>query len=568
MAFARTLEAASGVDASHAAELAYHWYAAHDLPRALEAAVAAGVAAEARYAFPEALTQYERAIELWDHVPDAEARAGRDQVEILATLAGVARFDEPARAVAHIQSAIRLVDEADDPVRAGLLHERLGRYSWIAGQGELAQRAYETAMRLIPAAPPSEARARAEAGLAQILMLGGRFEASQALAEEALAFARAAGARDIEGHALNTRGLDRSVGGDIDGAVEDLRASLAIAEEVGIVDDIGRAYANWVWLLDAAGRLDEAVELAAVGIATATRTGAMRFFGSHMLANRADALYRVGRWEEAEQAVRRAERANPQGINGILVAGDARAPGHGPWRVRRGGGYLLPLATLAERAVDIQFIGPVQASLAEAELWQGRPDAALARTTAAIRSIEHTPEVRIGELYALGVRAAADVAEIARARRSPEQELQAVTSGDGILERSAVRHAGVVTGRPVFEPQSRAWLLLAEAEARRLHRHPDPDAWSAAVDGVGRGSAAPISSPTRACARQRRGWPPAPIAGPPQPRCAPPATPRPGSGRNRWRAKSRRWRRGPGCRSTPRSWRRRRRCPTRPRGSA
>ena len=42
-AFARTLEASAAGDPSRAAELAYHWYAAHDLPRALEASfVAAG----------------------------------------------------------------------------------------------------------------------------------------------------------------------------------------------------------------------------------------------------------------------------------------------------------------------------------------------------------------------------------------------------------------------------------------------------------------------------------------------------------------------------------------------
>ena len=139
-AFARTLEARTGVDAPHAAELAYHWYAAHDLPRALETSVAAGRAAEARYAFPEASVEYERAIELWDQVPDAEARAGVDRIALLASLAGVARFHEPARAVAEIQEAITLVDEAANPIRAGTLHEacrpvRLG----LRGPGILAQ---------------------------------------------------------------------------------------------------------------------------------------------------------------------------------------------------------------------------------------------------------------------------------------------------------------------------------------------------------------------------------------------------------------------------------------------
>ena len=128
-AFARTLEATATPGHSHAAELAYHWYAAHDLPRALEAAVRAGAAAEAGFAFPEAVAQYERAVDLWDQVPDAEARTGRDRIDLLATLAGVARFHEPSRAVTHVREAIRLANQAGDTVRSGLLHERMGRYA-------------------------------------------------------------------------------------------------------------------------------------------------------------------------------------------------------------------------------------------------------------------------------------------------------------------------------------------------------------------------------------------------------------------------------------------------------
>jgi DNA-binding NarL/FixJ family response regulator/tetratricopeptide (TPR) repeat protein len=481
-AFARTLEATAAGDASHAAELAYHWYAAHDLPRALESSVAAGIAAEAGYAFPEALVQYERALDLWDHVPDAETRAGRDRIDLLAALAGVARFQEPARAVTHIQTAIRLADEAGNPVRSGLLNERLGRYAWMAGQGELAQRAYRTAMRVIPPEPPSEARARAVAGLAQIIMLGGRFAESRVLAEEALTLARAVGAREIEGHALNTRGTTRGVAGEVDAGIDDLRAALAIAEEVGIVDDIGRAYANWVWVLDNAERLDEAVEVAEAGIEITERLGLMRFFGTHLLCNAADYCYRLGRWDSSERALRRADSVAPFGVNEILAeelfARLAIARGHFDEAADR----LKPLARLAERAADIQFVGPVQASLAELALWQGRPDDAAAQVAEGLRIIDFTPEVRIGEVYALGLRANADVAEFARARRTPDREATAVAAGEELLEGIRRRHADVVATRPAFEPQSSAWLLLCEAESARLHRQAEPDAWVACVD--------------------------------------------------------------------------------------
>jgi DNA-binding CsgD family transcriptional regulator len=480
-AFARTLEASSSGDARHAAELAYHWYAAHDLPRALEAAVAAGRAAETTYAFPEAVAQYERAIELWDHVPDAEAHAGRDQVDLLATLAGVDRYHEPARAVSHIQAAIQLLDEDEDPVRVGLLNERLGRFAWIAGQGELAQRAHRTAMRLIPPEPPSEARARGVAGLAQILTLGARFEDARALAEEALILARAIGARDIEGHAQDTLALDRAAAGEIEAALGDIRAALTIAEEVGNLDDIGRAYANWSWILDVAGRLDESIEVAEAGIALSEHLGLMRFFGAHLLCGAADNLYRLGRWSESEQAVRRAREHVVPGINEILVEELKGRLAMARGRFDEAANHLRPLARLAERTADVQFISPVQASLTELALWQGRPDDAAEIATAAIRQIDFTPEVRIGELYALGVRAYADVAELGRARRSPDQLRAAIAAGEGVLDAIRGRHADVVATRPVLVELSEAWLLLCEAEGTRLHHVADPDAWLASI---------------------------------------------------------------------------------------
>jgi ATP/maltotriose-dependent transcriptional regulator MalT len=480
-AFARALEACCGDGTSSAAELAYHWHRASNLPCAMEWSVAAGVAAEASYAFPEAVAQYERAVDLWDQVPDAEARAGRDRVDVLAILAGVARFLEPARAVAHIQAAIRLVDEQRNPVRRGLLNERLGRYAWIAGQGDVAYEAYQTAMRLIPSEPPSEARARAVAGLAQVLTLGGRFAEAKVHAEEALTLARAVGARDIEGHAHNTRGLSRGIEGDLDGGLDDMETALAIAEEVGIVDDIGRAHANLTWLLDIAGRLEEAVSAARVGIEAAERLGLIRFFGAHLLCGEADYLFRLGRWDESDQAVRRAESVGSIGINAILEQELLGRLALCRGRLDEAGRHLHPLAPLAERAADIQFVNPVQASLAELALWQGRPEAALDQLLAAIPRIDFTPEVRIGELYALGLRAAADTADLAVARRSPDEERRAVEAGESLLDAIARRHADVVAERPVFTARSEAWLRLCEAEATRLRHQPVPAAWEAAA---------------------------------------------------------------------------------------
>jgi DNA-binding CsgD family transcriptional regulator len=175
--------------------------------------------------------------------------------------------------------------------------------------------------------------------------------------------------------------------------------------------------------------------------------------------------------------VRRADEAGPLGINEILVQELLGRLAVARGRFDEAEERLRPLAPVAERAVDIQFIGPVEASLAELALWQGRPDEAAERVVAALRLIDHSPEIRIGEVYALGLRANADVAVLARIRRTPGLEREAIAAGDALLDALRRRHAEVVATRPAYELMSSGWLLLSEAEATRLHGRNDPDAW-------------------------------------------------------------------------------------------
>jgi ATP/maltotriose-dependent transcriptional regulator MalT len=203
----------------------------------------------------------------------------------------------------------------------------------------------------------------------------------------------------------------------------------------------------------------------------------MRFFGTHLLCNMADETFRLGRWDDTEQALQRAEAVGPLGINEILVAEMQGRLALSRGRFDEAAERLRPLAHLAERATDIQFVVPVQASLVELALWQRRPEDAAVQVEAAIRLIDFTPEVRIAEVYALGVRAHADVAEVARARRSTAAADEAVAAGRSLVEAMRRRHADVVASRPAYEELSLAWLLLCEAEATRLDRRPDPDAW-------------------------------------------------------------------------------------------
>ena len=484
-AFGRILEASGGQEPGRVAELAYHWLAAHDLPRALGAAVAAGREAERSYAFPEAHAHYAQAIALWDQVPDAAGQTGADLVDVLAAAARAATLDEPARAMAHLRTALELVDAEQEPTRAGLLYERLGRSAWFAGQADVSLEAHRTAVRLIPVEPPTEARARALAGLAQILMLRVEYDESRQLAEEAIALARLTGARQIEGHALNTRGVDRNLAGDVESAIADLEEAMSLAVEVGNVDDIGRAYGNLVFVLENAGRLDHALRVAREGLAAAGPLGVMRSFGTHLLCNAADLLYRLGQWDEAEASVRQAVDIGPLGINEILANELLGRLAVVRGRLAEATEHLGRLRPLAERAADVQFVLPVHLSLTELALWQGRAAEAAETAEGGLRLMRQGLQAQIGELIAMAVRAYADVAEKDRARRSGAVDSGPIGAGQRLLEAHRARHARAAVELPAFVPESAVWLALSEAEMTRLEGRPEPAMWAHVAEQAG-----------------------------------------------------------------------------------
>jgi tetratricopeptide (TPR) repeat protein len=219
-------ELADGPSAVAAAELAAHWDAAGEPARALPAKVGAGLAAERAHAFPEAQRHYERALELWQRVPDPGRAAGLDRVELLTRAADAAGFaGRTQRALVLLTTALEELDPNHGPVRTALLHMRLGGQRWIVGDEPACLAALEEAVRILPAEPSPE-RARVLAAYAQWLMLAGRDRDAVRRAEEALGVARTVGARAEEGHALD-------ILGSCTGNIDYLEEARRIAEEVG-----------------------------------------------------------------------------------------------------------------------------------------------------------------------------------------------------------------------------------------------------------------------------------------------------------------------------------------------
>ena len=282
-----------------AAELAWHWYAAHDLEQALPAAVEAGVAAERAYAFAEAQRQFERALELWERAgpPRQQPGGALDKTELLAR-AGEAAANAGAadRAVALVRAALAEVDPAADPLLAAQLTERLAFHLRVAGRPG-AFEAYQEAVRLVPP-EPSAARARVLAGLGQALMLRARFAEAASVCEEAIAVAREVGAPVVEAHAMNSLGTAIARLGETDRGLAYLEEARRRGAELGAAKDEARACVNLSDLLDDLGRLEESVAVATEGIEVATAAGLRRTFGAFLAGNAAASLYHLGRWDE------------------------------------------------------------------------------------------------------------------------------------------------------------------------------------------------------------------------------------------------------------------------------
>jgi tetratricopeptide (TPR) repeat protein len=378
-ALAGALEAgleAEEAPASRAARLAYHWAAAGDQPRALSASVQAADAAEQVYAFAEAQLQLERILALWDQVPHAEARAGMDRVALLARCAeaayGVADF---TRAAELVRQALRLVDAARQPQRAGLLYEQLARCLRRV-RDPAALDAQEQAVRLVPPGPSVE-RARVLGSLARLLVLVDRFAEVRGPAEEAAAVARKFGARAEEADARTALGAALGYLGDPDAGLAELAAAVRLATQAGDVIVVLRALISHSDGLVAAGRPEEAVVVALDGLDEARRLGLARSYGPVLAANATEALVALGRWDQADQVSRQALEAVPSDAVSVHLPLVRAALELGRGDLDAAQARLQAMRRLLPGSIrGAQLAGPLLGGLAELALWRGDLDQA------------------------------------------------------------------------------------------------------------------------------------------------------------------------------------------------
>jgi DNA-binding NarL/FixJ family response regulator len=316
-----------------------------------------------------------------------------------------------------------------------------------------------------------------------MLMHNDQHAESAATADEAISVARAVGARQVEAHALNTRGVNLATFGDLDAGIATIGLARTMATELDNAIGVNETLTYEADVLFAVGRYEEAAAAGLLAADHASRHGLAAILGGAALQVTFDALFAVGRWDEAAGALARAQRYGLHAIADLEVQ-ERRAQ----LEVARGelaaaGRRLERLRPLTVAILAPKVIAPFTTSLAEFEILRGHPLAARSAVDEGMRKVDAASDVwvgHIGQLLAVGIRAEADLASQAAATRSKLELDQSHATGAAFLDRMRTLAREVAQLRTVYRPIAEAWHLMCVAEASRLTGVGQPDRWAAA----------------------------------------------------------------------------------------
>ena len=463
--------------AGHAVQVAFHWQQAGQDGKALAAAVRAGDLAQAAHAPAEALAQYTLAIAAWDNLPDPQA-AGVDEISLLERAAEAASAaGDNARAQELARRVLTRTDPAADPVRAALRLERLGRFSWLAGDLAASRRACGDALRVIPD-QPSAARARVLAATAQSLMLQSQNLSSRGYAEQAVAVARAVGARAEEAHARNTLGTALATLGCHDDGTEMIRSGLRIARQIGDDTEAARCHVNLATVLTEARQAEGALRAGEEGIREATALGLARTAAAAILGSVLEALYQLGRWDEIQARASAAldDEPEPWTMVGVLMPRCRVALARGD--LTAAASDLAAMSAVPGTTDDIYYgadLAALDATLAAA---RGDLIRAAARAGDARKIVASTDEVaRHLGIAALAVRIEADALDAARLTGHRADPAATRARAERILATAHDAMTQVAGAGGCASPVFSLLETLTGAQLSRIPGPADPGLW-------------------------------------------------------------------------------------------
>jgi DNA-binding CsgD family transcriptional regulator len=476
---AGALEAAG--DETLAAEAAGHWAAAGRSDEELRARLAAADAAEHVFAYADAATHWQSAIELCAAEADADLGSGLDLPHLyIRAVDALEASGDGVRAGAVAEEAYRRFADYADPATAAVIHLRAAEYrghdSPAAGLPLIKE-----GLRLFEATPPSTEHARAWLTYASDFLLhaeGRRRAETLTALDRALDVAEAAGAATQIPRILCERAYQAFLGGE----VEDGFRLLARAQsEPGASRDASAALELAELESDAllkVGKLEAATLVGLRGLEVALQGGLGSSWGAAiLLLNAVEGL--LGRRCTAEAAT-------------LIDPHTAGPVDRDHWPLHQCRAEIDLLRGEVDAAAQRLHLFEIPSSLdfsrelgqraAEVALWAGRPAKALEEIRRVVERLERTEWVTLsGWLLAIGMRACADLVERGRARRDDDAVRAALAAADDLASWVKREHEVPFTEHPFVAiiPAARAtW----DADRGRAAGASDPVAWSTAAE--------------------------------------------------------------------------------------
>jgi DNA-binding CsgD family transcriptional regulator/tetratricopeptide (TPR) repeat protein len=485
----RTAQALAG-DQAPAAEVAGHWQAAGRPAEELPARIAAAEAAERVCGCAEAAAHWQRAIALSEVRPDAAAAAGIGVPRLsIRAIDALYRAGDSGRAGIVAEEAYRRFATDPDPSTAAVVRHRAAvvRHRAAVSRANDAPDAglplMEEALRLFDQAPPSFDHAEALLDYANTFLWWAeeQLQASRTALNRALEIAEAAGATALIPRIVSVIAGVAFMHGQVEDGFAALERGWALARVAQDAPALVWLAGNESDALLKLGQFQHAADVASRGLDTARQAGLHSWrFAIVLAANAAEAWLALGRTGEAAALIDPLTAGPSDRDHWVvdvaraeidLLRGDIGAAAE-RWELI----YAFP--GLISR-VDFAYESAPRA--AEAMLWAGRPGDALRETRRALGLFKGTDlTILSGRLLTVGMRACADLAEQARARRDQAAAMAAADAADGLA--TWVEQMGRVpfADHPTVATIP-AWHATWDAERTRVAGPGDPGAWDGAA---------------------------------------------------------------------------------------
>jgi DNA-binding CsgD family transcriptional regulator len=474
---AQTLIAHDAADG--AGEVAEHWAAAGRMSEELRWRLAAATEAGQVYAHREAATHWERVIDLWSQVPAEVRPAGLDLATVyLNALRALDRCGDTKRAGWLAEQAAGVHALTADRRTQALLYERVGTYRELDEDGAGLE-ALDFAMDRLADLPVGPEHAVVLLTYGQALWELGRVEEARPYLERAQDACQSEVPQTDDLSVLCLLAWPFFDSGDI-------ATGMRLLDQVAALLSPGNDHPAGPWVacersqaLLVLGHLEDAAAVARSGLEIAHRCGLEQTAAAqHLRCDLFEALAELGRHAEAETVIRAATqwapvsgasydqmtRATLDMLVGDLDAATKRwaaieAVTH-PKNLEYGG-------NLVDRGVI--------------DLWAQRPHATLSRIKRTSRrwdDLSYRPFT--AAILSTAMRACADLAETARARRERAGEHTARMSAQDLVDvHDAMRRDPFAAHS--FYVTATAHGATWAAELTRVAGTSDPDAWATAA---------------------------------------------------------------------------------------